>query len=283
MSTAQVVVLAIAGVLAGFAVGSFSCVVIDRLPVELDEPDQFGDHYGVRPWREVFGGTSRCSDCGTSLRRSDMVPVLSWLRLRGRCRGCGSPIPGFHPLVELAVPLVGAGLVLGLGWGWRVVPALVLVPVGIVAATIDLRTMIVPLRLVWPALGVVVAVSGACAGFAGEWRWLFGGLIGILTMAGPLFVIWFILPRGMGFGDVRLAVLLGWVVGFTTIDGTWVTAVFCGAAALTCAAVAGVMMSFVGLAARGRHAKVPFGPGLVVGAFVVIAFGAELLDGFVVR
>lgn len=283
MSTAQIVVLAIAGALAGLAVGSFSCVVIDRLPVELDEPDQFGDMYGVRRWGEVFGGTSRCSTCETSLRWTDMIPVLSWLRLRGRCRGCGDPIPGFHPMVELAVPLVGAGLILGLGWGWRVLPALMLVPVAIVAAVIDLRTMIVPLRLVWPALGLVVAVSVACAGIAGEWRWLFGGMIGILAMAGPLFVIWFILPKGMGFGDVRLAVPLGWVVGFSTIDGTWATAVFCGVAALAYAAVAGILMSFVGLAARGRHAKVPFGPGLVVGAFVIVAFGAELLDGFLVR
>src|SRR5690606_36036207 len=158
-STTQIV-LGILGTLAYFAVGSFTNVVIDRLPVHLAEPNKFGEDWDTRPWGEVFAGRSRCSGCGTNIVWHQNVPVVSWLALRGRCATCGVAIPGYTPVVELLCPLLFLGAVATIGIDdWRLLPALWLIPVGVAIAVIDLRTLIVPTRIVWPAFFVAVALS----------------------------------------------------------------------------------------------------------------------------
>lgn len=281
MSTAQQVVLIVFGALVGSCIGSLMCVVIDRMPLPLDAPNEFGDLYDTRPWREVLGGTSHCDDCGSSIRAIDKIPIVSWLVLRGRCKSCGASIDGFHPVVEALVPAVGVAMGLAVGWGWRLAPLLVVVPVAVAIAVIDLRTMIVPTRLVWPSFGVVVVVSVVAALAASEPRWLLGGAVGAVSLAGPLFVIWFALPRGMGFGDVRLAVLMGWIVGFVGIDGGWTTAMLLCLFALGLGAFLGLVLGIVGLAARGRSAKVPFGPAIVTAALICAALAPQLLRPYV--
>jgi len=272
-------VLVVFSTLGASAVGSFLCVVIERMPVELDEPNEFGDLYDTRPWREVLGGVSRCSACGEPIRARDMVPILSWVSLRGRCRGCDARIPGFHPLIESLVPALFLAAVWIIGWDWRLLPVLGLIPAGVTVAAIDARTMIVPTRIVWPAVAAVVALSVASAGFTSSWPWLLTALVGALSLSGPLFVLWFLLPNGMGFGDVRLAVLLGWTVGFyggsKPVSGL-ILAVF----VLFTASCLGIIVGVVALGARGRKAKVAWGPSLVAAAFVAIAVAEPLLEPF---
>lgn len=268
-----------AAVLIAAAVGSFTCVIIDRLPLALDQPNEYGELWDTRPWPQVLGGRSHCDDCDVMVRPIDNVPVLSWLVLRSRCRRCGARIPAFHPVVEALVPALVVLAVWSVGWGWRVVPVLVLVPVGVAVGVIDLRTMIVPTRLVWPAFGLVVVASVAAAGLEGEWRWLITAAVGLVTMAGPLFLIWFIHPRGMGFGDVRLTVLLGWSVGFYAGDRA-IGGVLLAVIALALAAIVGLVMGVVLLGARGRKAQVPFGPSLVIAAFVGIILAGPILEPF---
>lgn len=280
LTTSQTWIFAVFGALLGAAVGSFCCVIIERLPLKLDEPNDWGDDYDTRPWREIVGGESRCSSCGADIRWIDKIPVLSWFLLRGKCKSCGERIPGFHPLVEFLVPAVGIGLVAIFGWDWRLLPALWLVPVGIVVSFIDFRTYIVPTRIVWPAFFVAVALSVVVAGIEGEWAWLWGGLLGTVILAGPLALLWFALPNGMGFGDVRLATLLGWTLGFSVYTGRWVSVLVCALVLLIAAAVLGIIMGIGGLMAYGRKAKVPFGPALVTATFVVLAVSAPLLDGY---
>lgn len=280
LATAQLWVLAVAGAALGAAIGSFGCVIIERLPVALDEPNEFGDEYSTRPWGEVVGGDSRCSSCGADIRWVDKIPVLSWFLLRGKCRGCGDRIPGFHPMVELAVPVVGVALVAAMGVEWRTAPALWLVPVGIVLAVIDLRTYILPTKIVWPAFFVTVALALVAAGIEGEWAWLWGAFLGLVMLAGPLAVLWFAMPNGMGFGDVRLSVMLGWILGFTVYESNWTIVAFFVALLFALSAVIGIVMGIGGMIAIGRKAKVPFGPALVLGSFVLLAFHAELIEGF---
>lgn len=278
MSTAHLV-LAIFGTLAAFAVGSFTGVVIDRLPLALDEPNQYGELWDTRPWPEVLGGNSRCSSCGEPVRAFDNIPVVSWLLLRGKCRGCGDKIPAFLPIVEILTPLLFLGAVWGIGADWRLMPALWLIPVGLAVAVIDLRTMIVPTRIVWPAFFVSVALSVAAAAIEGEWMWLRSAAVGLAVLAGPLFVIWFINPRGMGFGDVRLATLLGMNVGlFAGVRpmGAVILTICCMAAA----AIIGVVTGVLALGARGRKAQVPFGPSLIAAAFLCMVLASPILSPF---
>lgn len=278
MTGAEPVVL-VFGTLLAFAVGSFLCVIIDRMPVELDEPNEYGDLYDTRPWGEVLGGHSRCSSCGEPVRARDNIPVLSWLLLRGRCRGCGERIPAFHPIVELLVPLLFLGAVWSIGWDWRLLPVLGLIPAGLAVSVIDLRTMIVPTRIVWPAFGLIVVLSLIVGTLESQPAWLVTASVGLVTLAGPLFLLWFLLPSGMGFGDVRLAVLLGWTVGFyggaEPLAGV-ILAVF----VLFAASILGIIVGITALGARGRKAKVPWGPSLFTAALLAIALAEPILDGF---
>ncbi len=267
------------GALLFTAIGSFTCVIVDRLPLHLDEPNQYGELWDTRPWGEVFGGNSRCSTCGTPVRPIDNIPILSWLILRGKCRSCGERIPAFHPIVELLCPLLFLGAVWAVGWSWIIVPALWLIPVGVAVGAIDLRTLIVPTRLVWPSLAVAVVLSASAAIAVDEPGRLLSSLVGVAVLAGPLFLLWFVIPKGMGFGDVRLAVLLGWTVGFyagTKPMASVILAIIC----LTVASLVGIVVGFAAMGARGRRSKVPFGPALVAGAFFCIALAPQILDPF---
>lgn len=279
MTTAEITLLVIGGV--GFlAIGSFMCVIIDRMPLALEEPNEFGELWDTRPWNEVVAGRSRCSGCGAEVRPIDNIPLISWMLLRGRCRSCGERIPGFHPWVELAVPLLFVGAVLVLGVDWTLLPALWLIPTGVAISVIDLRTLIVPTRIVWPAFGFAALLTVVASGLEGEWAWLLSAAVGMAVLAGPLFVLWFAMPKGMGFGDVRLAVLLGFVLGFYA-QGSVLGAVFLSVLCMGLSAVLGVLLGLVALGARGRKAKVPFGPAMVAGTFLCIGFSQPILDAVV--
>lgn len=272
-------VLLVAAVLLAALVGSFTCVVIDRMPYQLDEPDEYGDAWGTRTWREVVAGRSRCDTCGTEVRNTDNIPVLSYLLLRGRCRSCGTRIPAFHLLVELLVPLLFALAFWRYGWSWALLPVTVLIPPAVALAVIDVRTFIVPTRIIWPTFFVEVAVCAAAAGLLGRWDLVVGCAVGLAVFAGPLFAIWFIHPRGMGFGDVRLAVLVGWTTGFYA-DGSPLATGILVAIAVFVAAVLGIVIGIGALGARGRKAQVPFGPSIVLGGYTAIVLAAPILEAF---
>ena len=267
------------GSLVFLAIGSFTCVIIDRLPAWSEEPNKYGEHWDTHPWSHVLGGTSRCSSCGTPVRPVDNIPIVSWLLLRGRCRGCGERIPAFHPLVELASPLLFLAMMWAIGPHLRVIPALWLIPVGLAVAVIDLRTLIVPTKIVWPASAVAAVMIVVVSLVEGEPGWMLGALVGIAAFAGPLFLIWFIIPAGMGFGDVRLSVLLGMLLGFYAGDRP-LAAVFLALICLGLAAVLGLVIGLVALGARGRKAQVPFGPALILATYFCVALAVEILEPF---
>lgn len=283
MSPTAWVLLGAATVVA-LAVASFTNVVIDRLPLALDEPNEFGELWDTRPWPEVLAGRSRCSTCGTQLRWFDNIPVVSYLVLRGRCRSCGTPYGAYHLAVELGVPAAAAlvtwGIVHHQGWTWVLLPAVVLVPVGAAVAVIDVRTLMVPTRIVWPA-AVLTAVLCVVAALAeGSPGWLVGTAFGVVALAGPLFVVWWFVPTGMGFGDVRLCVLLGMVVGLAAASTgrSWPWSVLLAVICLALSSLVGLVMALPFLVVGQR--KVPFGPSLVVGALVCVTLAAPILEPF---
>jgi leader peptidase (prepilin peptidase)/N-methyltransferase len=302
VTTLQTVLVAVFGVLIMSAIGSFMCVIIDRLPKYLDEPNEYHEHWDTNSWSDVLGGNSRCSSCGAPVRPRDNIPVLSWLLLRGRCRNpeCAERIPSFHPLVELAVPAFSAAIVWANGWSWWLLPWLALVPVGIAIAVIDWRTLMVPTRLVWPSFAIVVVLSAVAALAEGDPAALLGGLVGIAVLAGPLFVLWWIQPTGIGFGDVRLTVLLGWTIGSAAmaVGGPWVSSLFIALIAMVVASALGIV---AGLATLGRplpstlqylqdqgakrtpfrKRPVPFGPPLVVSALLALIVVQPFVEPFI--
>jgi len=231
----------------GAAVGSFLCVCIDRLP---------SGHSITYP-------PSHCPACGHRLAARDLVPILSYLSLGGRCRYCGDAIPWRTLSVEVTTGLIFALLWRHYGMGIPFILALVYCCFLIVVAFIDLEHQIIPNRVIYPA--IVVAMLGALVTPGRSiWNSLGGGLVGF----GILFLIAFINPAGMGMGDVRLAAFMGLIAGFPGVLVSLLIGVVAGGLAAALLLLAGL---------KGRKDSIPFGPFLVLGAMVTLLYGAEIL------
>ena len=185
------------------------------------------------------------------------MPVLSYLLLGGRCRNCRSPISAEYPIVEaLTAGLFVAAALLVRPW-W--VAALVAPFLGVLLAAglIDLHHRIIPNRLTYPSM-VIFAVAIVIVALAGGGVSVAGAGLGLLAYGGGLFVVAMISPNGMGMGDVKLAALIGLVLG--AIGLRYI------AAAAILAVLSGGIGAIVALAmGRGRKSKMPFGPFLAAG------------------
>ena len=240
----------------GLVFGSFLTVAIHRLP----------------RGESLVSPRSRCPSCGAQILARDNVPVLSWVLLRGRCRACGAPISSMYPLTELAVAglFVAAALRFTNAWvAGMMAPFLGLMPA---FAVIDLRHRIIPNRLIYPSL-VLFAGYLAVAALAGGGVDLARAGLGLLAFGGGLLAVALISPRGMGMGDVKLAALIGLVLGSLGLR-------FVGVAA-----GAGILLGGVGAigalaAGAGRKQAIPFGPFLAAGAVVASFFGATLASAY---
>ena len=239
----------------GLALGSFMTVVTARVPA--------GESV-VRP-------RSKCPSCGTEIANRDNVPVIGWVILRGRCRNCGSRISPRYPLLELSTALLfsGAFLVYESLWvGAAIAFLLMLMPA---IAAIDIEHRIIPNRLMYPAL-VAFPVYLTLAWLIGAPVDLARMLIGFTSFGGALFVVAFV-SRGMGMGDVKLAALIGLVLGSLGLRYVGVAA----GAAIALGGVGAIVALIVG---RGRKAAIPFGPYLAAGAVVSAFWGAQIAEWY---
>ena len=236
--------------LLGVAVGSFLYVCIDRLP----------------DWRSLISPPSRCPACQRRLAFGDLIPVVSYLLLRGRCRYCGAHIPGRLLWVELAT-----GLLFGLLW-WHYgsgVQLGVLTAYGclfIIISVIDLEQGLILNKLVYPA----VLITLALVPFRPEITIvdsLIGGGIGLVFHLLPVVIY----QGGMGWGDVKLGALVGLATGFPLVF-----------VALLIAVVSGGTISIVLLALKlkKRSDTIPFGPFLCLGAMATLLWGSQISDWY---
>lgn len=264
--------------LLGLCVGSFLNVVIHRWPLMLE-----------RAWREesaellgvavelpapisLSRPASRCPACGHQIRWHENIPVLSWLRLRGRCSACRAPISPRYPLVEVFTGVVFAAI----GWRFGETPQALLwcgaAAMLIALAGIDWDTTFLPDNLTLPLLwaGLVAAASGwtlpladavwgAVAGYMSLWSvyWLFKLLTG---------------KEGMGFGDFKLLAALGAWLGLKMILPIVLIASVIGA-------VVGIVMKLHASLREGRY--VPFGPFLAGAGLTVMLAGPARVLGWI--
>jgi leader peptidase (prepilin peptidase) / N-methyltransferase len=240
-----------AGVL-GAVFGSFLNVVVYRLPRH----------------ESLVLPASHCPKCGMPVKPYDNIPILSWLLLRGHCRGCGAPISVRYPLVEAlsAALCVGAVLTHHSVAGIALSVALILLVVP--AALIDLEHRIIPNRIT--ALGALLALAiGIAFDPAGEP----GRLIAAAAAGGFLLLAALAYPGGMGMGDVKLAGMMGLFLGAAV------------APALLIALLAGVALGAVVVARKGaqegRKTAIPFGPFLALGALCAVFLGHQLVGVYV--
>ncbi len=248
----------LAGAIAGLAVGSFLNVVAYRVPRGMSV---------VRP-------PSACPACSRRIRPRDNLPVLGWLLLRGRCRDCGSGISVRYPLVEAGTGAIFAllGVLLGAVW---VLPAYWWAAGVAVALTLtDFDLQRIPNRILVPGtiVGWGLLVGGAVLdGEGSSLLRALGGGAGYFTF---LLIVALVARGGFGFGDVKLGLLLGSFLAYRS----WAALLVGGFAAF----VIGGLVALVLMALRraGRKDTIPFGPAMVAGAAVGLAWGERIADWY---
>jgi prepilin signal peptidase PulO-like enzyme (type II secretory pathway) len=230
------------------ALGSFLNVVVARVPAR----------------RSLLHPRSSCGSCGTQIEWRDNIPVVSYLLLRGRCRHCDARISPLYPAVEIttAVLVVACFAVFGLT-AWAVLAA-GFCAVLVALSAIDIQHRIVPNRIVLPCAGVAL-VAHTLIDPTPAW------LVWALVASGGLFLVVLVHPKGLGMGDVKLALLLGAMLG----------------ASVTVALMLGLLAALVPSAvlvsrhgAEARKMGVPLVPFLALGSVVALFFGDALLDAY---
>ncbi|CAN5561599.1 A24 family peptidase [soil metagenome] len=255
----------------GLALGSFLNVVTYRTPLR----------------KSLVAPPSACPHCGHQITARENIPVLSWLFLRGKCSSCAAPISIRYPLVEagtaaffviialLMSPAIfaaststdAAAAVLAL------VAFLVFASVSVSLALIDIDTKTLPDRIVFPALVAGAVLLGTSSILIGDIESLVRAGIGMVALFGLYFVLAFF-SGGMGFGDVKLAAVVGLYLAWLG----WGSFAVGALAAFLLGGLFGIALLV--LRRAGRRTALPFGPWMLAGAWIGVFWGEALWAGY---
>ena len=250
--------------LVGASVGSFLNVVADRLP---------SGGSVVRPG-------SFCDSCKRPLGSLELIPVVSYLMLRGKCRRCGVSIPPRFIVVETVTALLFALIYLKYGMGVQFFVLAAAVSMLMVVSIIDLEHGLILNRVIYPTIVTLMVLAPFWSeldiprSFLGN-SGMAGSLASSLVAGGGAFLLFLtiilLFPAGMGGGDVKLAGAVGLLVGFPQV-----------LLALWLAIVSGglVAISLLVSRKRGRKDAIPFGPFLALSAVAVLLVGTEIVEWY---
>lgn len=239
----------------GLVVGSFLNVVIYRVPRH----------------ESIVTPRSRCPSCDAPIKERDNIPVLSWLVLRGKCRKCHAPITSRYLLVEVAGGALFAGAAARLGYNWDLPAMLVLFASLLALSCIDIEHLILPKVIVYPTFVALLALLALAAGETDHWHVLFVAAICSICWFVVFFAMNLASPRLLGFGDVRLALVLGLSLGWFG----WRYAVLGFFFANLVGAVIG--LALIGLKKMTRDQPIPYGVFLAIGTAFAIFVGPEIV------
>ena len=261
----------------GLLVGSFLNVVIHRLPKMMEcewqaHCDELaGKETSPSPHYSLLAPRSACPHCGHAINAMENIPVISYLLLRGKCKGCGKPISPRYPVVEALSGLLSAFVAWHFGFGLAACAALLFIWAMLALTFIDFDTQLLPdaitLPLLW--LGLLFnlpgtftrldsAVIGAVAGYLALWAvyWLFKLATG---------------KEGMGYGDFKLLAAIGAWLGWHMLPLVILLSSLVGA-------VVGITLIIA--ARHGRNIPIPFGPYLAGGGLIALFWGEPLVQGY---
>jgi leader peptidase (prepilin peptidase) / N-methyltransferase len=258
LTTSMEIFLVGASGVVGLLIGSFLNVVIVRVPVGASV---------IRP-------RSACPACGEPISERDNVPVLSWVLLRGRARCCGEPISARYPVVEAVTGVAFGAVAAWVGLSWLLPALLYLAAISIALTMIDLELHRLPNAIVLPSYPVGALLLTVPALVAGEPGRLIGAAVAGLSLYAFYFLLLMIYPAGMGFGDVKLAGVLGLYLGWFG----WEFAVIGAFAAFIGGGLVGILLMVVGRA--GRKTQIPFGPYMIVGAWAALVWADPVADWY---
>lgn len=242
----------------GISVGSFLNVVIYRVP---------------RGENLIFS-RSKCPHCGHRLAWNDMVPIISFVVLKGRCRYCGGKISPLYPFVEFITGLWTLWVFLYLFEKdpYLFVEVLVFGYFAIVLSVIDAQLYILPNKILL-SLGIFELFWTFVIVWTNNFNWhmILNRSIGALVLFVFFLVIYYLVPGGMGEGDVKLAPIIGWFLGFPRIVPWFFIAFGMGAV------IGLIIMLFSKLISKQTRRIVPFGPFMLVGAILSWFWGIHII------
>jgi leader peptidase (prepilin peptidase)/N-methyltransferase len=238
----------------GAVIGSFLNVLCDRLPQE----------------QSVVTPPSRCPGCSRRLTALDMIPIFSWLALRGRCRTCGEKIPQRVFWVELVTAAAFAGLYLNFGFSLTLWVGLLYAAFTIVIFIIDMEHQLILNGVLVPAMVLALGVSlfHSRIDLAPD---LLHALIGAAAGFGIFLLVYVVSRGGMGEGDVKLGAFAGLVTGWPNIIAAVIMSWIAGGL---------VAIGLLLLRRKGRREAIAFGPFLALSAFVTFLWGQKLIDWY---
>lgn len=252
--------LVVAVGLFGCMVGSFLNVVINRIPA--GEP--------------VLRPGLRCRPCGTETFDRHHVPVLGWLVRRGRCADCTSPVSPRYPLVEAATGLLFVGVALRIVHVDKAsaLPAyFYFAAAGIALSVIDIGHKRLPNKIVLPCYPVLAILLTGAAATQHDWAALARAGIGSVALFAFYFLAALVYPAGMGFGDVKLAGVVGGMLAYLS----WSALAVGAFGAIMLGAVAGLVV----LASGGnRKTAIPFGPAMIAAAFTALFIAQPVVGAY---
>lgn len=248
---------AVAGVF-GLVIGSFIGVVVDRLPRN----------------ESLVSPPSHCVACSAPIKPYDNVPVVSYLLLRGRCRACRTRIPPRDAFLELGTAVLFVLLAWRLASNWEL-PAYCVLAASLVAiSAIDIEHMRIPSPIVYTTAALAVPLLVLASGTTHRWSALLSAAIGGAAAFGAFFALFFAAPKGIGFGDVRLAGLcgafLGWFGYREVVAGFLLSFIVAGVPAAVLLAMHKVK----------RRTQMPFGPFLAAGTLIATLFGPPIIHAW---
>jgi prepilin signal peptidase PulO-like enzyme (type II secretory pathway) len=232
--------------------------------------------YVGRSWAK---GRSMCPDCEHALAAKDLIPVASWLWLRGKCRYCGKKIHWQYPAVELLTAILFGLSAYVMAPSTVIANLLLVLWLGIlttliILAVYDLRWMILPDKVVYPAIGLGIIYMLVNAFSVHNWMAVRGPLAAAFLVTGVFYgIAAFSGGRAMGGGDVKLVFLMGLLLG---LKGTALAMLI----AFNTAAIIGIALIVTHKKRRRDH--IPFGPFLVGATVITFLYGQSVIDWYMI-
>ncbi|WP_372512727.1 prepilin peptidase [Bacillus salipaludis] len=232
----------------GLILGSFFNVVGLRVPLK----------------KSIIVPRSACPNCGHQLKAYELIPVLSFLIQGGKCRGCKSRISPIYPTFELLTGILFAAAPYLVGWSWELLIALTLISLFMIIIVSDIHYMIIPDKILLWFAGIFL-LERIFVPLTPWWDSLIGMATGFLL----LLIIALVSKGGMGFGDVKLYALLGFVLGIKLVLLSFFLSTLYGAV------IGGLALIFKIVK---RRQPIPFGPFIAAGTLSAYFWGTDLIN-----
>jgi len=239
----------------GLIIGSFSNVCIYRIPKK----------------ESIVFPASHCPNCNSTIKAIDNIPLLSYFLLKGKCRKCGEKISIRYPIVEFLTGVIYLLIFLVYGRSLQTLIYTLLSSALIIIAFIDLDEQIIPDEISLP--GIVI---GFVLSFIVPYISYFNSILGTIVGGGIIFLIALVglaifKKEAMGGGDVKLSAMIGAFIGWKYIMISLFIGFFIGA-------IAGILLILLKI--RNRDDLVPFGPFIVLGSFITLLWGENILSWY---